>query len=233
MLNCIDLSLFNESRSCCSFLQLCLFFKTILFQHIRSKVFKNGSLSLSSRQVSWDEFLSQIEHVRVIEWHVVSVASKYNKAVLIHNSSVSIACWWSSSLHAAISFILLKNAPSWLEVIRLLLICLPLFHLVIIQVKVAIVILNQECTLHWDRSWTVKVHLLVVVQVLSLDQHCQYIVVFGTDVQLGCSGSVFSFAFYRWLSSLKFGHGWRFSWRTVISTWWVVCVNTLCILLNF
>lgn len=121
MLNCIDLSLFNESRSCCSFfLQLRLFFVLSIF------------LPGCSSQVLRHKFLSQIKHIRIIEWHMVSVTTKNDQVVLVHDTSMTISGRWLLSFDAAIGLILLEHAIGALEAISLLLDSLSLLHLVVV-----------------------------------------------------------------------------------------------------
>lgn len=148
----------------------------------------------------------KLHHVQIVEWHMVSISTKYKHLTSLANfCAVSISSsrlntpdntkmrWFSSSWHlwrtcwnVSISKVLssMRNLTK-----------LSLSHLSIIGIKTFISIFNDKSILHLDACWTNKSRFL------------------------------FFWLFLLWWTNLWFGLQWFFIWRE-ISTW----VHTLSVL---
>ena len=96
------------------------------------------------------QFICQVEHIGVVEGHVVPISSKDYHMVLEHDACVAVSRRWSLALHMAD-----HRFASATQHGRTILIpvcvahCLSLTHLMIVSVEITrIVILNQEGALH-------------------------------------------------------------------------------------
>ena len=92
------------------------------------------------------DLVGQVANVRVVEGHMVTVASKDNQVVLVNDSSVAVPGSGPLALHVENLGVALVAAEHWGSSFHSKApLCLPLAHLLVVLVKVGrLVILYQK-----------------------------------------------------------------------------------------